>query len=83
MSHRRWRQSVAPGVSPGDRCSLHQQPSKRATEISVAPAGLWSIIVSLTPGLRPGLHSVAWLTQARRAFYSLFRSATKSVEHDS
>jgi hypothetical protein len=36
MSHRRWRQSVAPGVSPGLDDLNERKPSKRATD-SFAP----------------------------------------------
>ncbi len=57
MSHRRWRQSVAPGVSPGTRSKNNGGPSKRATEISAAPPGLASLI-DLYPGLTPGATSM-------------------------
>jgi len=54
MSHRRWRQSVAPGVSPGIHAAKNNEPSKRATETSAAPAGLWDLYGVASPGLTPG-----------------------------
>src|SRR6266568_2588937 len=54
MSHRRWRQIVAPGVSPGINRQKRHQPSKRATEATAAPAGLRTVSVCRNPGLTPG-----------------------------
>ena len=54
MSHLRWRQSVAPGVSPGIRARNMIEPSKRATEISAGPAGLTNLLRLAYPGLTPG-----------------------------
>ena len=53
MSHRRWRQIVAPGVSPGLGREKNDKPSKRATEIPVAPAGLCRFLGIAFPGLTP------------------------------
>jgi len=54
MSHRRWRQSVAPGVSPGNPTIKNCKPSKRATEISFAPTGLLNLWKISYPGLTSG-----------------------------
>jgi hypothetical protein len=54
MSHRRWRQIVAPGVSPGPSAVKNDKPSKRATETSAAPTGLWDLQGNAFPGLTPG-----------------------------
>ena len=54
MSHRRWRQTVAPGVSPRIRVRKSNEPSKRETEISAAPTGLASLKNVVYPGLTPG-----------------------------
>ncbi len=51
MSHRRWRQGVAPGVSPGIRARNMIEPSKRATEISAAPAGPTNLLPLAYSGL--------------------------------
>ena len=66
MSHRRWRQIVAPGVSPGFRCQIDykarfsgRQSRTVAQEFSVAPTGLIDFFLMFPPGLRPGLHSAA------------------------
>ena len=58
MSHRRWRQSVAPGVSPGLGKSKLSKPVKRATDdpwltVSVTPSGLKRFISKQYPGLTP------------------------------
>src|SRR5256886_14568936 len=54
MSHRRWRQKVAPGVSPWINRQNNPQSSKKATEISAAPTGLASLFHCHYPGLTPG-----------------------------
>lgn len=54
MSHRRWRQIVAPGVSPGIRFKRNGEPSKRETEVSAAPSGLMNWFILAYPGLTPG-----------------------------
>src|SRR5258708_26769668 len=54
MSHRRWRQSVAPGLSAGIHAAKNNKPSERATEPSAAPAGLWDLYGVASPGLTPG-----------------------------
>ncbi len=54
MSHRRWRQNAAPGVSPGNLSPKSYQPSKRAARTSVAPPGLTDLINLSYPGLTPG-----------------------------
>src|SRR5216684_8873369 len=54
MSHRRWQQNVAPGVSPRIRVRKSNESSKRATEISAAPTGLASLKNVVYPGLTPG-----------------------------
>lgn len=64
MSHRRWWQSVAPGVSPGisrispepARAGDSKLDQTRMPPFSIAPPGL-GIIHVLTPGLCPGLNS--------------------------
>jgi thiol-disulfide isomerase/thioredoxin len=58
MSHRRWRQSLAPGVSPELGREKNYQPSKRAAQVSVAPAGLLSFSRHVYPGLTPGATSM-------------------------
>jgi hypothetical protein len=52
MSHRRWRENVAPGVSPGFRALKFAAP-EGATEILPPLRGLLSF-ESLYPGLTPG-----------------------------
>src|SRR5882762_3484374 len=68
-SHRRWRQSLAPGVSPGSRDHTlplspvrgRQKPFRLAKIRKYLPplAELNPSIAVSTPGLRPGLHSAA------------------------
>src|SRR5882762_7805957 len=58
MSHRRWRQRVAPGVNPGIRARKSDEPSKKATEISAAPKGLASLVRMVYPGLMPGATNI-------------------------
>jgi hypothetical protein len=54
MSHRRWRQSLAPGASPGSGAVKNNKPSKRATESCAAPTGLLNHGMVSYPGLTPG-----------------------------
>src|SRR5713226_3951097 len=67
-SHRRWRQSVAPGVSPGiNRLTDFLRPLERATEnvwvdsrYFCRPFGAGKLFsVRVTQGSRPGLYSAA------------------------
>ena len=53
MGHRRWRQSVVPGASPGTRTLKNAKPSKRATEISAALTGLLNHSKISYPWLTP------------------------------
>lgn len=59
MSHRRWRQVVAPGASPGFRMGFDLQPSKRATEISAAPSGAFDFRKRLSRAYARGYSSPA------------------------
>src|SRR6267142_3311745 len=52
------RQSVAPGSRPGFSFDTISAPGRKSLSESFAPSGLRSRTTP-TPGLRPGLHSVA------------------------
>src|SRR6266850_6529253 len=52
------RKSVAPGASPGFSFDTISAPGRKSLSESFAPSGLRSRTTP-TPGLRPGLHSVA------------------------
>ncbi len=54
MSHQRWRQLIAPGVSPGIESKRQLKPATRATEKRAAPTGLKRFFFGCNPGLTPG-----------------------------
>ena len=54
MSHRRWRQNVAPGVSPGYQMPLDLGSPGGATDISVALFEGFETLTLSHPGLTPG-----------------------------
>lgn len=69
---------IALGVSPGIHAAKNYEPSKRATEISVAPTGLLVPRSVIFPGLTPGATNMPPANAGSLSMITLTRQTASS-----